>query len=204
MLNTLELAQDDEDCLCVNPKYLEDNNFLPNLFIQYRYNEFSDFSFRLNTSYYNNKINKSSYNQNPIKLNEDDIAHNLTDDQEISIEHIDIDFTTHYNILGFKNVDIFAGIKTRFGKMNFNSIRKYQINEFELLHSETVAYEDTNLKLAYLFGVSYLGQISNLNYDVSFSFQSNLSNYTFENQSPIEYKLNTYGLSFNLYYDIIK
>lgn len=204
MLNTITLEQENGDCYYEYPNYIEDNNFVPNIFIQYRHNEQSDFLFRLNFSYNSNKISNSANNLPPFVINDSTTYYFMDDNRNIKSNHYELDFKAFYNILGFKNIAVFAGAKSRFGSFIYKSERKYQINEFEVLRSENVEYTDENMQLAYLLGLSYFGTISNLNYNISFSYQSNFSNYTFDEPISPEFSTSNFGLSFNLYYDIIK
>lgn len=204
MLNTLTLEKENGDCNCEYPNYIEDNNFVPNIFIQYRYNEQSDFLFRLSFSFNSNKILNSSTDLPPFVIDDSTTYYFMDDNRNIESNHYEIDFKVFYNVLSFKNIAVFAGAKSRFGTFNYKSERKYQINEFELLRSETVEYIDDNMQLAYLIGLSYFGTISNFNYNISFSYQSNFSNYTFDEPISPEFSTSNFGLSFNLYYDIIK
>lgn len=199
-INVLQQRDENFNCNCIYQGYFQDNNLVPSIFSHYKYDKNSNFGFRLNISYFNQKFNKDRF-ETDVVLENDDIGL-LVEDRNFDIKHYDIDFTVHYNPLGFKQIELFAGLKNRAGEINYNFNKEVRYGSKEILLKENQKFIDNSLKLNYIVGLNYNGKISNFFYNLAFQYNSSLNEYNLNTKELPKYKLTSFGIGFNLLYEM--
>lgn len=190
----------------INSNIINGYNFVPNLLLEYVNSENSDFRFKLNIVYnsFNFKDNyhfetESFQNGNKVKINNYSSS-NLT------LNSFDFDLIVSYNLLGFKSVSLYSGIKMRIPE-NKISYDLYSISDQGVETNRIFTLNDTKINLAPIFGVSYNGVYNLIEYELFFQYISFLNDLEFKDDFSdysTSFSNSQYGLGINFKYNLLR
>lgn len=209
------IADDSEVCTCYDLlNYMSERNFVPSLYLKYRNSKKSDFSFDLSVSYFNLKTEFIDNQLLPLKWDNKEFISEFNFNRTFMAEYIDFGLFANYDILGFKQVSLFGGVKVRVGNVSYSQERTLHDEKNVIIDELTINYLTTNNNINYAIhlGASYNGTISNLPYEIRFNYVRNLnpieltivSIYDSSLQFNPNYSLSSFGIGFVLFYDFFE
>jgi hypothetical protein len=209
------IADDKEVCSCYDLlTYISDRNFVPSVYLKYRNSKRSVFSFDFTVSYFNLE-SENIYNEEIfVNWNNREFITEMNFERTFIAEYFDIGAFANYDILGFKQVSLFAGLKARIGNVSYFQKRTLADENNEIIDELTRSNLTNNNTLNYAIhlGASYNGTISKLPYEIRFNYVRNINPielsiqtiYDSSIQFQPNYSLSSFGIGFVLFYDIFK
>lgn len=216
LFNSLTNTSED-NCSCMGfiNSHNDSRNLAPSIYLKYRHNETSDFSFDLSVSYFNVDFISNYLNSDtPLRYEDREIMGSMIINNDYNINYYDIGFYANYELFGFKQVGLFSGFKTRIGNSSFNRVLTFTDNNNQNLSSlgQSQYYGDDVINFSVHLGVSFNGKFGDLPYQIRFNYLRNLNDINFniddffsENSSfDVNYNLTSFGIGLVLFYDFIK
>ena len=190
----------------INSNIINGYNFVPNLLLEYVHSESSDFRFKLNIVF-NPYSFEDNYNyitetfQNDIKVTNYNYA-----SSKLNLNSFDFDLIVSYNLLGFKSVSLFSGMKIRIPDYKIN-YEVYSITDQGIETNRNLELVYSKINYAPVLGVSYNGMYGFIEYELYFQYISFLNDIDFNdnlNTNLTSFSNSQYGLGVNLKYNLIK